>query len=59
MVPALPWVYGRKEHLHAADWIKEHVARIRALQPQEWAEGETPWPQVSKDGKILYTGDGR
>lgn len=59
MVPALPWVYGQSENLQAPHWIKDHVARIRARQPQTWAEGETPWPQAPKDGKILYTGDGR
>jgi len=26
---------------------------------QEWAVGATPWPQAPKDGKIIYTGDGR
>ena len=59
MTPALPWVYGEKEHANAPDWVKRHVEAVRATQPKEWAEGETPWPQAPKDGKIIYTGDGR
>lgn len=59
MTPALPWVYGQEENLHAPDWLKEHVAKIRATQPKEWAPGTTPWPQAPKDGKIIYKGDGR
>ncbi|MEM7369364.1 MAG: sulfatase-like hydrolase/transferase [Bacteroidota bacterium] len=59
MTPALPWVYGMKENMQAPEWLKEHMRSIRAQQPQEWAEGTTPWPQAPKDGKIIYTGDGR
>ncbi len=59
MSPALPWVYGQSEDRDAPDWLKNHIRRIRDAQPQSWAPGETPWPQAPKDGKILYTGDGR
>ncbi len=59
MSPALPWVYGQKENETVADWIKEEVQKIRDTQPKEWAPGTTPWPQAPKDGKIIYTGDGR
>lgn len=59
MTPALPWVYGQQENVNTPDWLKDHVSAIRATQPQTWAEGTTPWPQPPKDGKIVYTGDGR
>jgi arylsulfatase A-like enzyme len=59
MTPALPWVYGRDENKNAPQWVKDHLAPIRAAQPKEWAPGTTPWPQAPKDGKIIYTGDGR
>lgn len=59
MTPALPWVYGQDENIHTPHWLKDHVAKIRALQPQSWPEGKTPWPQPPKDGKIIYLGDGR
>ena len=59
MSPALPWVYGQAENAQAPDWVKRLMKEIRAQQPQEWAEGQTPWPQAPKDGKIIYTGDGR
>lgn len=59
MTPALPWIYGRDENANAPDWLKDLVTKVRATQPQEWAAGETPWPQAPKDGKIIYTGDGR
>jgi arylsulfatase A-like enzyme len=59
MSPALPWVYGQEENATAADWIKVEVEKVRATQPKTWAPGETPWPQAPKDGKIIYTGDGR
>lgn len=60
MRPALPYVYGQQENENAPEWVKEHVRAIRATQPQEWAPGETPWPQApSKTGEIIYTGDGR
>ncbi len=59
MTPALPWVYGQQENANAPDWIKELMAGVRAKQPQSWAPGTTPWPQAPKDGKIIYTGDGR
>jgi hypothetical protein len=35
------------------------VKAVRAAQPQTWEPGTTPWPQAPKDGKIIYTGDGR
>ncbi|BCX47557.1 N-acetylgalactosamine-6-sulfatase [Haloferula helveola] len=59
MSPALPWVYGQEENANAPDWLKELVKQVRATQPTEWAPGTTPWPQAPKDGKIIYTGDGR
>ena len=59
MSPALPWVYGQKENAEVAQWIKEFVEEIRSTQPKSWAPGTTPWPQAPKDGKIIYTGDGR
>ncbi|MFT7032610.1 MAG: hypothetical protein ACJA2S_001111 [Cyclobacteriaceae bacterium] len=59
MTPALPWIYGQKENATAPEWVKEAISKVRATQPQEWAEGTTPWPQAPKDGKIIYTGDGR
>ena len=59
MSPALPWVYGQRENAHAPEWVKETMRIVRAKQPQEWAPGVTPWPQAPKDGKIIYTGDGR
>jgi arylsulfatase A-like enzyme len=59
MSPALPWVYGQQENESVAAWIKVEVQKIRDTQPREWAPGTTPWPQAPKDGKIIYTGDGR
>jgi len=59
MTPALPWVYGQKENANVPDWLRAYMEPIRAKQPQSWAEGTTPWPQAPKDGKIIYTGDGR
>lgn len=59
MTPALPWVYGQEENMNAPAWVKAEVAKARATQPTEWAPGTTPWPQAPKDGKIIYTGDGR
>jgi arylsulfatase A-like enzyme len=59
MTPALPWVYGKDENASAPEWLKEAVKKVRATQPQSWPPGETPWPQAPKDGKIIYTGDGR
>ncbi len=59
MTPALPWVYGQNENRNAPAWVKELMLKVRAEQPQQWAEGTTPWPQAPKDGKIIYTGDGR
>ena len=59
MTPALPWVYGQKENATVADWVKQEVQKIRKNQPQKWPRGKTPWPQAPKDGKIIYTGDGR
>lgn len=59
MTPALPWVYGQKENATVPDWVKQEVQKIRKTQPQQWPPGKTPWPQAPKDGKIIYTGDGR
>ncbi|MDF1713227.1 MAG: arylsulfatase [Akkermansiaceae bacterium] len=59
MSPALPWVYGQKENTAVPNWVKQEVQKIRNTQPKEWAPGTTPWPQAPKDGKIIYTGDGR
>jgi len=59
MEPALPYVYGRDENASVPRWIKDHVDAIRAKQPQHWPPGQTPWPQAPKNGKIIYTGDGR
>ncbi len=59
MNPPLPFVYGHDENLHAPDWVKRAVGVVRATQPKTWAPGKTPWPQAPKDGKIIYTGDGR
>lgn len=59
MSPALPWVYGQKENTTVPNWVKQEVQKIRNTQPKEWAPGTTPWPQAPKDGKIIYTGDGR
>lgn len=59
MSPALPWVYGQAENANAPEWVKQAVQKVRATQPTSWAPGTTPWPQAPKDGKIIYTGDGR
>ena len=59
MTPALPWVYGEQENKLVPYWVKQLVQTVRNQQPQEWKPGETPWPQPPKDGKIIYTGDGR
>ena len=59
MTPALPWVYGQEANAKAPAWLKEEVQKVRDTQPTEWAPGTTPWPQAPKDGKIIYTGDGR
>ena len=59
MSPAQPWVYREKSNANVPDWVKRAVMEVRKTQPKEWAEGKTPWPQAPKDGKIIYTGDGR
>ena len=59
MTPALPWVYGQTENANAPEWVKSLMVNVRAKQPQSWPPGQTPWPQAPKDGKIIYTGDGR
>ena len=59
MTPALPWVYGQQENADVPVWVKELMRTIRSKQPMEWPNGTTPWPQAPKDGKIIYTGDGR
>lgn len=59
MSPAQPWVYGAAENANVPYWVKNAVNEVRKTQPKSWAEGKTPWPQAPKDGKIIYTGDGR
>ena len=59
MSPAQPWVYGQRENADVPRWVREAVQAVRDTQPQEWAEGETPWPQAPVDGVIIYEGDGR
>lgn len=59
MDPPLPYVYGQKENRDAPQWLRARVEAVRATQPADWAPGETPWPQAPKDGKIIYSGDGR
>ena len=59
MSPAQPWVYGEAENKNCPEWVKEIVNEVRKTQPKSWAPGKTPWPQAPKDGKIIYTGDGR
>ena len=59
MDPALPYVYGRDEDPTTPDDIKTHVDAIRATQPTNYPEGTYPWPAAPKDGKVIYTGDGR
>jgi arylsulfatase A-like enzyme len=46
MDPPLPYIYGQAENENPPAWLKETVDAIRAKQPTEWAEGETPWPQA-------------
>lgn len=46
MDPPLPYVYGLEENKEVPDWLKQHVDKVRAGQPQEWEPGETPWPQA-------------
>jgi arylsulfatase A-like enzyme len=59
MDPALPYVYGRGENKDVPAEIKAHVDAIRATQPKSYPPGTYPWPGAPKDGKIIYTGDGR
>ena len=59
MSPAQPWVYGQRSNADVPGWVKEAVQAVRDTQPNSWAEGKTPWPQAPKDGKIIYSGDGR
>ena len=46
MDPPLPYIYGQAENQQVPTWLKKAVDEIRAKQPQEWAKGETPWPQA-------------
>ncbi|QDS90018.1 hypothetical protein EC9_42210 [Rosistilla ulvae] len=46
MDPPLPYIYGQKESLAPPAWLKQAVDAVRAKQPQQWAPGETPWPQA-------------
>lgn len=59
MTPALPWVYGQQENAKTPQWLKDIMMGVRETQPKHWPQGKTPWPQAPKDGKIIYTGDGR
>ena len=59
MDPALPYVYGRDEDPITPAEIKIHVDAIRATQPTSYPPGEYPWPAAPKEGKVIYTGDGR
>lgn len=59
MDPALPYVYGRDENNHVPSEIQTHVNAIRATQPKSYPSGTYPWPAAPKDGKVVYTGDGR
>ncbi|MFT6807504.1 MAG: hypothetical protein ACJA01_000724 [Saprospiraceae bacterium] len=47
------------ENANVPEWVKMRMRPIRTAQPQEWAKGNTPWPQAPIDGKIIYKGDGR
>ncbi|QDV21887.1 arylsulfatase B [Aureliella helgolandensis] len=55
MTPALPYVYGEAEAKHPPQWLIEAVDQARALQPQEWPEGKTPWPQAPEGISIDYS----
>ncbi|MEM6472210.1 MAG: arylsulfatase [Planctomycetota bacterium] len=46
MDPPLPYVYGLEEQGDLPSWLVDSVEAIRAKQPKEWAEGETPWPKA-------------
>lgn len=46
MESPLPYIYGEKESRQIPEWLRQHVDAVRAQQPKEWAEGETPWPQA-------------
>lgn len=48
MEPPLPFVYGLDENRDPPQWLVDHVLKVRAEQPQEWAPGKTPWPQAPK-----------
>ena len=59
MDPALPYVYGQLENEDVPEAIRSHVDAIRATQPESYPAGTYPWPAAPKDGKVVYTGDGR
>lgn len=46
MDPPLPYIYGQDENKNVPEWLKKHVDKVRAGQPQEWPPGVTPWPQA-------------
>lgn len=46
MDPPLPYVYGLEEQQDVPAWLIQAVEKVRATQPKEWAEGETPWPKA-------------
>jgi arylsulfatase A-like enzyme len=57
MDPPLPYVYGAEEQDEVPDWLKKAVDAVRATQPTEWAEGETPWPKAPQ-GAVASKMDG-
>ena len=46
MDPPLPYVYGQLESRNPPEWLVQHMEAIRAAQPKEWLNGETPWPKA-------------
>ncbi|MEO1525321.1 MAG: arylsulfatase [Planctomycetota bacterium] len=59
MDPPQPYVYGQAENATAPEWLIRRVDAVRKTQPQQWAPGETPWPQAPTGATIKYSGDGR
>ena len=54
MRPALPYVYGQDENKTPPAWLVDAVETARVKQPQEWAPGETPWPQAPTTAESPY-----
>ncbi len=46
MDPPLPYIYGMNENKNPPKWLVDHMEKVRATQPKEWAPGETPWPKA-------------